>query len=63
MQTMQRFTIGTVAVVILLGGGGCNGMSTQDKTTAVGAGGVGDIAESVLTGGSTGTRSTSPRSS
>ena len=62
MQTMQRFTIGTVAAVILVGGVGCNGMSTQDKTTTVGAG-VGDIAESVLTGGSTGTRSTSPRSS
>lgn len=52
MQTIKRFTISTVAAVVLLAMGGCSGMSAQDKNTAVGAG-VGGVAGSVLTGGST----------
>lgn len=36
---------------VLLGLGGCAGMSNQDKNTAIGAG-VGGVAGAVLTGGS-----------
>ena len=52
MKTMQRVTVSTVAVAVLLGLGGCSGMTTQDKNTAIGAG-VGAVGGSVLTGGST----------
>ena len=51
MKTMHRFAVSTVAAVMLLGLGGCAGMSTQDKNTAIGAG-VGGVAGAVLTGGS-----------
>jgi len=37
---------------MMLGLGGCSGMSTQDKNTAIGAG-VGAIGGNILTGGST----------
>lgn len=40
-----------VAAAMLLGLGGCAGMSTQDKNTAIGAG-VGAVGGAVLTGGS-----------
>jgi osmotically inducible lipoprotein OsmB len=39
-----------VTVVMLLGLGGCAGMSNQDKNTAIGAG-VGAVGGAVLTGG------------
>ncbi len=52
MKTMQRFGVSVFAVAVLLGLGGCAGMSTQDKNTAIGAG-VGGVAGAVLTGGST----------
>ena len=52
MKTMHRFAVSAVAVAVLLGMGGCSGMSTQDKNTAIGAG-VGGVAGAVLTGGST----------
>lgn len=52
MKTMQRFTVSTVAVAVLLGLGGCSGMSTRDKDTAIGAG-IGAVGGAVLTGGST----------
>ena len=52
MKTIQKFTVSTLAVAALLGLGGCSGMSTQDKNTAIGAG-VGAIGGSILTGGST----------
>ena len=52
MKTMQRVSIGTVAVVMMLGLGGCGSMSKQDKSTAIGAG-VGAVGGAVLTGGST----------
>lgn len=51
MKTTQKF-VAAIAVAGLLGLGGCAGMSTQDKNTAIGAG-VGGVAGSVLTGGST----------
>jgi osmotically inducible lipoprotein OsmB len=52
MKTIQRFAISTVVAGMLLGLGGCAGMSAQEKNTAVGAG-VGAIGGAVLTGGST----------
>jgi osmotically inducible lipoprotein OsmB len=51
MKTMQRFMPSAIAVSILLSLGGCSGMSSQDKSTAVGAG-VGAVGGAVLTGGS-----------
>lgn len=51
MKTKQSLAISTVAAVMLLGLGGCAGMSAQDKSTAVGAG-VGAVGGAVLTGGS-----------
>jgi osmotically inducible lipoprotein OsmB len=51
MKTMQKFTLGAVAATLLLGLGGCAGMSSQDKNTAIGAG-VGAVGGAVLTGGS-----------
>ena len=51
MKTTQRFTLSAIAVVTMLGLGGCAGMTAQEKNTAIGAG-VGAIGGSVLTGGS-----------
>lgn len=51
MKTTQRILITAVTVAGLLGLGGCAGMSTNDKNTAVGAG-IGGVAGAVLTGGS-----------
>ncbi len=51
MKTIQKFTISTIAAALLLGLGGCAGMSSQDKSTAIGAG-VGAVGGAVLTGGS-----------
>jgi osmotically inducible lipoprotein OsmB len=51
MKTNHKFTLGAVAATMLLGLGGCAGMSAQDKSTAVGAG-VGAVGGAVLTGGS-----------
>lgn len=52
MKTTSKFVFVAVTVAGLLGLGGCAGMSAQDRNTAVGAG-IGGIAGSVLTGGST----------
>lgn len=52
MKTIQRFALGAVTTAMLLGLGGCAGMSTQDKSTAIGAG-VGAVGGAILTGGST----------
>lgn len=52
MKAMHRVTISALAATMLLGLGGCSGMSSQDKNTAVGAG-VGAVGGAVLTGGST----------
>ena len=51
MKTSQRLTFSAVAATMLLGLGGCAGMSTQDRNTVIGAG-VGAVGGSVLTGGS-----------
>jgi osmotically inducible lipoprotein OsmB len=40
-----------LAAAVLLGAGGCSGMSQRDQNTAVGAG-VGAVGGSILTGGS-----------
>lgn len=51
MKTIQKLTVVVVTAAVVFGLGGCAGMSTQDKNTAVGAG-VGAVAGAVLTGGS-----------
>jgi osmotically inducible lipoprotein OsmB len=51
MKTIQKFAFSTVAAAMLLGLGGCAGMSQQEKGTAIGAG-AGAIGGAVLTGGS-----------
>jgi len=51
MRTIQKLTVSAVAVTVLLGVGGCSGMTQQDQNTAIGAG-VGAVGGSVLTGGS-----------
>jgi osmotically inducible lipoprotein OsmB len=52
MKTIRHIAISTVAAVVLVGLSGCGGMTRQDRNTAIGAG-VGGVAGSVLTGGST----------
>ena len=51
MKTMNRITVNTVAVVLLLGLSACGGMSTRQQDTAIGAG-AGALVGGVLTGGS-----------
>ena len=53
MRTINRLTISMLAVAVLLGLGGCSGMSTRERDTAIGAG-VGAVGGAVLTGGSKG---------
>jgi osmotically inducible lipoprotein OsmB len=55
MKTMQRFTVSAAGVALLLGVGGCSGMSTRDRDTAIGAG-IGGVAGYAITdGGAVGT--------
>ena len=51
MKTIRRFTFSALAAAVLFGLGGCSGMSSQDKNTAIGAG-AGAVGGAVLTGGS-----------
>ncbi|MEF8699373.1 MAG: glycine zipper 2TM domain-containing protein [Candidatus Accumulibacter sp. UW26] len=51
MKTKQVFALGAIAAATLLSLGGCSGMSTQGKNTAIGAG-VGAVGGAALTGGS-----------
>ena len=51
MRTMQRLALSAMATAVLVGLGGCAGMSAQDQSTAIGAG-AGAIGGAVLTGGS-----------
>jgi len=51
MKTMQRMALSTVAAAMLVGLGGCAGMSSRDQNTAIGAG-IGAVGGAVLTGGS-----------
>lgn len=51
MKTMHRSTLSHLtAALLLLGLGGCAGMSEQDKGTAIGAG-AGAVGGAILTGG------------
>lgn len=50
-NTSRKLLVSVATVAMLLGLGGCAGMSHQDESTAVGAG-VGAIGGAVLTGGS-----------
>ena len=52
MKTIKQSMAGIVVVTALIGLTGCSGMSPQTRNTAIGAG-VGGVAGSVLTGGST----------
>ena len=51
MKSIHRFTLSALAAAMLLGLGGCAGMSNQDRNTAIGAG-AGAVGGAVLTGGS-----------
>lgn len=51
MNTIQRYAMSATAAAVLIGAGGCSGMSTRDQNTAMGAG-AGAVAGAVLTGGS-----------
>ena len=54
MKTMRAYSASAIAAAVLIGLGGCAGMSTQDRDTAIGAG-VGGVAGNVLGGGLLGT--------
>ncbi|MES2901490.1 MAG: glycine zipper 2TM domain-containing protein [Pseudomonadota bacterium] len=51
MKSIKQIAVSASLVVMALGLGGCAGMSTQDKNTAIGAG-AGAVIGGVLTGGS-----------
>jgi len=51
MKAMKRIAASVLTAAVLLGLGGCSGMSTREKDTAIGAG-VGAVGGAVLTGGS-----------
>ncbi|MDR3454505.1 MAG: glycine zipper 2TM domain-containing protein [Rhodoferax sp.] len=51
MKTIKKLALGAATTVLLLGLGGCAGMSRQGQDTAIGAG-AGAIGGAVLTGGS-----------
>lgn len=51
MTNIKQRVLGAALVAALAGLGGCSGMTTQDKNTAIGAG-VGGVAGAALTGGS-----------
>ena len=50
MTKMNRMTTNVVIATFLFSLGGCAGMSSRDKSTAIGAG-VGGVAGAVLTNG------------
>jgi osmotically inducible lipoprotein OsmB len=52
--TVQQYSVGAVAVAILLGMSGCAGMTAQEKGTATGAV-LGGVAGNVVGGGVLGT--------
>jgi len=51
MKMIHKVAVNTLIVAMFLGLGGCSGMTTQEKNTAIGAG-VGAVGGAVLTGGS-----------
>lgn len=54
MKTMQKAVISSVAAAVLIGLGGCGGMTRQEQGTATGAV-IGGVAGSVIGGGVVGT--------
>ena len=52
MKSIRRYAVSLSVAAVLLGLGGCAGMSEQNRDTAIGAG-VGAVGGAVLTGGST----------
>lgn len=54
MKTTSKYSAGAIAAAILIGLGGCAGMTQQDKGTATGAV-IGGVAGNVLGGGTLGT--------
>ena len=51
MKSIKKFSVVAVTAAIVLGLGGCAGMSRKDQSTVVGAS-VGAVGGAVLTGGS-----------
>ena len=51
MKTFHSLVLNAIAIAMLIGVGGCAGMSGQGQDTAIGAG-VGAIGGAILTGGS-----------
>ncbi len=54
MKTIRKYSFSAVAAAVLIGFGGCAGLSTQGKGTATGAV-LGGVAGNVLGGGLLGT--------
>jgi osmotically inducible lipoprotein OsmB len=54
MKTIRKYSVSAVAAAVLIGLGGCAGMSHQDKGTATGAV-IGGVAGNVMGGGVLGT--------
>ncbi|MBE0627147.1 MAG: glycine zipper 2TM domain-containing protein [Burkholderiales bacterium] len=54
MKTTRKYTVSAVAAALLIGLGGCAGMSQQEKGTATGAV-IGGVAGNVMGGGLLGT--------
>jgi osmotically inducible lipoprotein OsmB len=52
MNTTSRIAFVSLASALILGLGGCAGMTQQERNTAIGAG-VGAVGGSILTGGGT----------
>lgn len=50
MKTIYKSTVSAIVLAVLVGTTGCSGMTTREKSTAVGAG-VGAAAGAVVTGG------------
>lgn len=50
MNILNKQVLKLTVILLLVGLVGCSGMSTRDKSTAIGAG-VGGVAGAVLTGG------------
>jgi len=51
IKSSRKLLLGVATIAVMLGLGGCAGMSHQDKSTAAGAG-IGAVGGAVLTGGS-----------
>lgn len=51
MKPKHRYAVSAITLTVLLGVVACDGMTTREKNTAIGAG-VGAVGGSVLTGGS-----------